>query len=221
MLQFISSKDGSPTIFDDSIGECYHSRNGALSESKHVFIQHGLEYLLPSHTEIRLLEVGLGTGLNALLSWNLAEQQKLQLHYSALEPYPVPFSFLQTLALSPAFLDKEDQQRLLKIHQAPFEETLQLSLFFSLFKSKTGLEDFYTEKPFHLVYFDAFSPKKTPHLWVEAVFEKLCRQMYPGGVLVTYCAKGSVKRILKKAGFRVEALPGAMGKREMTRALKQ
>lgn len=136
MLQVISSKDGSPTIFDDSIGECYHSRNGALSESKHVFIQHGLEYLLPSHTEIRLLEVGLGTGLNALLSWNLAEQQKLQLHYSALEPYPVPFSFLQTLVLSPAFLDKEDQQRLLKIHQAPFEETLQLSLFFSLFKSK-------------------------------------------------------------------------------------
>ncbi|HET8573662.1 MAG TPA: tRNA (5-methylaminomethyl-2-thiouridine)(34)-methyltransferase MnmD [Edaphocola sp.] len=219
MLQVLTSDDGSPTIFNPEIHETYHSKFGARSESEHVFIRNGLETILPKPNGCNILEIGFGSGLNALLTWQAAEKHLASIQYYSSEPFPVPVDLARQYARSAHFTATE-QWYLMQLHQAPFGHPIKLSPYFSIHKIAAGIENYRSGLRFPLIYFDAFSPDKAPDLWTREIFQKLYHMCAPKGILVTYCAKGSVKRQLKATGFIVEALNGALGKREMTRAIK-
>lgn len=216
----MTSGDGSPTIFNPEIHESYHSRFGARSESEHVFIRNGLKTILPKANGCPILEIGFGSGLNALLTWQIARQYHTTIQYYSLEPFPIPVDLAMKYARSPHFAASE-QLELMQLHRAPFGHNQKLSPYFSIHKIAIGIEDYQPDVRFSVVYFDAFSPDKAPGLWTESIFQKLYLVMAADGILVTYCAKGFVKRNLKAAGFTIKALKGASGKREMTKAIKQ
>lgn len=215
------TKDGSKTLYIEALDEHYHSFHGALQESLHVFIKYGLHD--STAQPLRILEVGLGTGLNALLTCVesiVNYKGEREISYDSLEAYPLieeewkatEYEGISDLAEGATLYEK--------IHTSPWEQPVELAPGFALTKHKTKLQDFETSQYFDLIYYDAFAPSAQPELWTEEVFEKLYAMTAPGGFLVTYCAKGQVKRNMKAAGFTVEALPGPPGKREMTRATK-
>lgn len=215
------TKDGSSTLYVPELNEHYHSVHGALQESMHVFIRAGLGYFLPRREELRVLEVGFGTGLNALLTLQQALVHRTSVLYDSLEKYPLTPEVIKELhfekfILNPELLDFHEQ-----LHAVPWNEQVPVTPFFTFHKIEADLQQHvFPEAYYHLVYFDAFAPEKQPELWTEEMFARLFVGLQPGGVLVSYCAKGSFKRALKAAGFSVEALPGPPGKREMTRAQK-
>lgn len=215
--------DGSHSIISEQFNESYHSRHGALKESLHVFINAGLK-ALTTKDKIKILEVGLGTGLNAWLT--MLENQTLDkiIDFTGIEPYPISLEMAESLNY-PLVAEKIDNEKdyqhcFLKVHQEAWETPIAFDDKFTLTKSKVTLADFSSDKKFDLVYFDAFAPNAQPELWTEVVFQQLFDLMAPGGMMVTYCAKGTVKRGLKAIGFTVETLEGPPGKREMTRAVK-
>ncbi len=211
--------DGSHSIISEQFKESYHSRHGALKESLHVFINAGLKALDKKET-INILEVGLGTGLNAWLTMLENKTLHKTIHFTGIEPYPISKEMAESLNY-PTVAEKTDTTEcFLKIHKEDWETPITFDDNFTLTKSKTTLEDFSSDQKFDLVYFDAFAPNAQPELWTEAIFQKIFDIMAPGGIMVTYCAKGTVKRGLKGIGFTVETLEGPPGKREMTRAVK-
>ena len=213
------TKDGSTTLFVPELNEHYHSINGALQESLHVFIRAGLEHVLQSQPQVRLLEVGFGTGLNALLTLQQVMGHRGQVQYDALEKYPLSWELVAAMHFEKFILNPELMDYLPQLHQAPWEQTASLLPGFDLKKQEAALEThLLPAQYYHLIYFDAFAPEKQPELWTDEIFRKLYGALLPGGILVSYCAKGSFKRSLKAAGFTLEALPGPAGKREMTRA---
>jgi tRNA U34 5-methylaminomethyl-2-thiouridine-forming methyltransferase MnmC len=209
--------DGSTTIFLPQLGEHFHSIHGAVVESEHVFIEQGLRQT--EGINIMVFEMGLGTGLNALLSWLVAEKKQCRLVYHGIEQYPLPDSIIDKLNY-PAILGADSSDKLRMIHSAPWDQEACLSPVFTLVKIHGNLLEFVPSTRYHIIYFDAFSPDKQPELWEVGVFHKMFNMMLPGGILVTYSAKGEVKRRLKTAGFIVQVLPGPPGKREMIRAVK-
>lgn len=213
-LQLVTTKDGSQTILNEELGSTYHSRHGALTESKHVFIDKGLRKLLDGQvTDITLLEMGFGTGLNALLTLALSQEHNLNVNYHGLELYPVPNEVWKGYELPEELTsnrtDFED------LHGANWDERIVLNGNFQLTKHYVSLLDFESKEKFNLVYFDAFEPETQPELWTDDVFTKLFGLMADGGVLTTYCCKGYVRRNMIAAGFVVEKVPGPPGKREM------
>ena len=216
----VRTGDGSYTLLARDLGEHYHSHFGAVTESEHVFIRSGLLEVAGSEKDIRLLEVGFGTGLNALLSWQAAVSQGLDINYTSIEPNPVQ----PQLAISldyPAMLTARGAERVFDdLHNSSWGATVKLPGGFSFIKIKTRLQDFvWAGAKFNLVFFDAFSPDVQPEMWTLEIFQKVAAMMEKGGVLVTYSCKGSVKRALSRAGFRHEKLPGPPGKREILRAV--
>lgn len=221
LLEIRQTKDGSNTLYVPTLNEHYHSVHGALQESKHVFIKHGLEHVLQSKKDIKLLEVGFGTGLNAILTFPYALSQAAFIQYDTLEKFPLGPEVVDKLHFDKFILNPELHDTFLQMHACPWDEPVSLIPYFTLQKIHEALEEFYPPDSYYdLVYFDAFAPDKQPELWDDAMFAKLYKATRPGGMLVTYCAKGSFKRSLKAAGFEVEALPGPPGKREMTRGVK-
>ena len=213
------TKDGSTTLFVPELNEHYHSINGALQESLHVFIRAGLEQVLQFQPQVRLLEVGFGTGLNALLTLQHVLGQRGRIQYDALEKYPLSWELIAAMHFEKFILNPELMDYLPQLHQAPWEQAVSLLPGFDLQKHQAALEThLLPTQYYHLIYFDAFAPEKQPELWTDEIFRKLYGALLPGGILVSYCAKGSFKRSLKAAGFVLEALPGPAGKREMTRA---
>jgi len=213
----VRTADGSDTLYSASMDESYHSRNGALQESMHVFIQAGLrDRKLDS---LRVFEVGFGTGLNALLTWREAEEKGIHVYYEAIEAYPLLPSMYEHLHFereSPSFPSDAMQQ----LHQCEWGTITYLGPFFSICKYKADFNTFEFGLPFDVVYYDAFSPDKQPELWTESIFRKVHQALNPNGLLVTYCAKGEVRRRMQRAGFQTERLPGPPGKREMLRATR-
>ena len=217
--ELATTEDGSLTLFAPTFGEHYHSTHGARQESEHIFLRlgllHRLEGLPVTDRPLRLFEVGLGTGLNALLTKVAVEQAKRPLCYYSIERYPLKEELANQLAYSD--LPTED---LRAIHEAPWGEDISLSPYFTLHKIQGDL----TTSPFptelDLIYFDAFSPESQPELWEEGIFRRLFEASSPGAVLTTYCAKGEVRRRLQRAGFLVERLAGPPGKREVLRATR-
>ncbi|MCZ2443037.1 MAG: tRNA (5-methylaminomethyl-2-thiouridine)(34)-methyltransferase MnmD [Flavobacteriales bacterium] len=207
----ILTKDGSDTILHPVLNEHYHSIHGAIAESEHVFIKHGMQAI--DNNPVNILEIGMGTGLNAFLTWLEAEKTKRPVHYVTLEPYPVTEDLAK--ALNYAQVLRADRKWFLMLHHCPWEKPNVLSPIFSFEKHKTAIQSFATTKKFHLIYFDAFSPDKVPEMWQADVFNKLYQILEPGGLLVTYCAKGAVKRTLQEVGFFVKKVAGPPGKREM------
>ncbi len=214
----LRTADGSLTLHIAQWDEPYHSRHGAVQESTHVFIKAGLEQV--AKPTIDVLEVGLGTGLNLLLTWVRCLEGKCAVNYTALEPYPVAKEHLEALGHA-------DELAWPGLHE-PFLEVMtgaagawQQGIGGLRFRRLEGpVQDFAEEAMVDVVYFDAFAPEKQPDMWTEEVFRRMFRALRPGGVLVTYCAKGEVRRTMQAAGFEVERLPGPPGKREMLRATR-
>lgn len=214
----VESADGSHTLHVPDLKEHYHSHKGAIQESQYVFLKMGFEEM--THlTELNILEVGFGTGLNALLTYFKSQPSQI-VRYTALEAYPLPTDILDKLNY-PVLIEEGDAIAVFeKIHLATWEEWQVLKPDFELKKVHAKLEDFSCGVQYDLVYYDAFAPHAQPELWEYTVFRKLFEMMAKDGVLVTYCAKGQVRRDLQAAGFKVERLPGPPGKREMLRARK-
>jgi len=215
-------EDGSHTLFSGKAGECYHSIHGALNESLHIFIEAGFKSVSKKQKikELRILEIGFGTGLNALLTAMEADKEKIAVSYLGLEPFPIKAEIVKQLNYTD-ILTGSSNFIFSALHESEWEESLLIHPYFNFKKKQTGImEVALPDNSFDLIYFDAFSPEAQPELWEQEVFEKCYKVLAPGGILVTYCAKGRVKRALKSAGFTVENLPGPKGKREITRALK-
>jgi len=211
------TEDGSHTLFVPEIDECYHSTHGAIQESRHIFIKAGLKQCLKK--EIRILEIGFGTGLNAFLTLLEAEGSEKQIHYTTLEFYPVAVETALLLNY-PEELAPDKRQIFEKIHSADWNVEIPVTPYFVLNKIETDFTGFVFKDKYDVVYFDAFSPEKQPEMWSETLFEKIYAHCNVGAVLTTYCAKGIVRRAMQTAGFQVERLPGPPGKREILRGVK-
>jgi tRNA U34 5-methylaminomethyl-2-thiouridine-forming methyltransferase MnmC len=221
-IEIRTTQDGSHTLYNFDLNENYHSIFGALDESAHVFIEAGLKPVLAQKDGIFILEIGFGTGLNAWLTLREVENTDKIITYMGVEPYPVPQHVAQQLNY-PQLTGQQHSplsQLYQRLHEAQWNATHVISPQFHLRKIPQQVEHFKPYWLFDLVYFDAFAPTKQPEMWNRAILEKIYEITVPGGVLVTYCAKGQFKRDLKEIGWQVETLPGPTGKREMTRAFK-
>ena len=219
--QQLISEDGTHTISSEKYGVTYHSIYGALNESITVFLSAGLQYqVLKGKKDISIFEMGLGTGLNALLTMIEAEKYRLNIKYHAIELHPITVSEAASLN----FLEQLDAVHLESsfdlLHACPPDHEMEINPYFRLFKNHGDLLTTHINGKYDVVYYDAFAPTAQEELWTPEVMKKMYDILNEGGVLVSYCAKGSFKRALKSAGFKVEALPGPPGKREMTRAIK-
>ncbi len=220
MMQLVTTHDGSHTLYVPHLDEHYHSTFGAITESRHVFIDAGL-YCRMAGPEISVLEVGFGTGLNALLTCIAARDKKVKVTYHTLEKFPVDSVMTEKLNYASSLPQAPDAENLFAgIHQASWNEKTIIHPFFHLHKILDDLADFQPVFQYDLVYFDAFSPDKQPEMWTQAIFNRLYKGLNPDGILITYCVKGTVKRMLKTAGFLIEKLPGPPGKREILRGKK-
>jgi tRNA U34 5-methylaminomethyl-2-thiouridine-forming methyltransferase MnmC len=222
-----TTADGSATLYVPALDEHYHSRHGARQESEHVFIQAGLVPLLeaglgqPCARPLRLLEVGLGTGLNTLLTLRSAQQAGAAVAYDGYETLPLPAAVVAALAPDWEAQPGAMGRWFAALHAAPWGEMHPLAPGFFLSKLAQPVQQAALPAGYYdLIYFDAFAPEKQPELWSTAVFQQLYDAAAPGAVLVSYCAQGQFRRNLRAAGWRTEKLPGPPGKREMTRARK-
>lgn len=206
--------DGSRTLYSEQLQESYHSLNGAVQESMHVFINAGFNQL--NKPLIRIFEVGFGTGLNALLTWMEAIKSGREVLYTAIEAFPISLDIASQLQY-----EMEEHQLFLRLHEAEWGVPVLLTEGFTLCKLKGDFTSIPIPKGLDLIYFDAFSPDKQPEMWEESLFQQLYDAMDSPGILVTYCAKGEVRRRLQRCGFQVDRIPGPPGKREMLRAVKQ
>lgn len=221
--QLIETQDGSKTLLINNLGETYHSKHGALQEANHVFIKNGLN--LKDNYEINILELGFGTGLNVLVTFDeyLRNDKNHKINYFGVEKYPIFFQEVSELAYSELFPNPITKDMCIKIHETEWEKLVELDVNFHLKKIK---DDFFNIKnidlpPVDLVYFDCFGARVQPDLWEKELFEIVADKMKTGGLLTTYASKGSVRRALIELGFEVEKKQGPPGKREMINAWKK
>jgi len=215
-LAIQNTDDGSKTIYSETYKETYHSVNGAVTESMHVFINAGFRFC--SQNPIKILEIGFGTGLNALLTLREAKIKAVMVEYQSLELFPLEKSWIQKLDYSVEL--STDLSIFSALHETPWGRNIEIIPGFQLYKMNADLVKFDFFDHYNLIYFDAFSPETQPELWTFDIFKKIFEHMKEGGILTTYCAKGIVRRTLQEVGFRTERLPGPPGKREMLRATK-
>lgn len=229
-IEIMVTEDGSSTIYNKEKNEHYHSIHGAIRESNHVFIETGLNYISQYKSHLNILEVGFGTGLNALLT--IIAMNKLQnitkyngnissINYVALEPYSIPASIVDQLNYCQCLTEENLQGIFKTMHQLPSDVQIKISDNITFSKIEKRLQDYLPDEnlKFDLVYFDAFSPVVEPDLWTEEIFKNLHSIMNTEGVLVTYCSKGVVRRTMQACNFKTERLPGPPGKHEMLRAI--
>jgi tRNA U34 5-methylaminomethyl-2-thiouridine-forming methyltransferase MnmC len=219
----VITKDGSHTISVPEMNVTYHSVHGAIQESLHVFIEAGLIHSgIFTYTGVHeILEMGFGTGLNALLTLAEAEKHKKRIYYTALELYPLSTEEIKPLNYCDQLNLPHYQPLFDKLHFTGWEEMYEVTENYRLTKHQVSLQNFSSEKLFSIIYYDAFAPKAQPELWTKEIFIKLYNLLRQEGILVTYCSKGDVQRAMKAAGFMIEKIPGPPGKREMIRAFKK
>lgn len=216
-IEILITEDGSSSLRRKDLQEGYHSTFGAIAESRHIFIEAGLRKV-GKLQEINILEIGFGTGLNAILSIEFANTENQFIYYQTVEKYPLKQDIISQLNYGKILHLEEEFD---KMHRFPWNDTKELNPYFTIHKiDKPAEEIVYTKDFFHLIYFDAFAPQFEEKLWRKEVFENLFLSLKQGGILVTYCCKGEVKRMLKSSGFDIEKLPGPKGKREILRAIK-
>lgn len=212
------TEDGSTTLYNEIIGEHYHSTHGAIQESQHIFIKDGLNEC--KKDEIHILEMGFGTGLNAFLTMLEAEKTGKKIHYYTVELYPISEEQAKTLNFA-QILSPEKNEDFLKLHTSKWGEISKISTNFEMLKIQGDFNSLeFNELKFDVVYYDAFSPEKQPELWSLDLFKKIYDACNANAILTTYCAKGYVRRNLQAAGFTVYRLPGPPGKREKLTAVR-
>lgn len=217
MERLITTEDGSHSLYSNQFNQQYHSLQGALNEAIHIYIELGLRPVIESGaSEVSVFEMGLGTGLNALLAWKLADELKARVTYTSIEAFPISLE-------EASFLNYEDlsgKTGLLKLHEVSWGTDHQLSEYFTFRKEKTHLQEFETNTLFDVIFYDAFDPRAQPELWTAETFTKIAGQTKLGGVLVTYSSKGIVKRALAAAGFVVKRHPGPGRKTHVLKAVR-
>ena len=214
-----TTADGSHTLFVPELDEHYHSVNGAIQESMHVFIRNGL-LQMTDKKEIKILEIGLGTGLNALLTLLHAEETGQSIHYTSLELYPLDTEIVTKLNYPSQLGGGEAATFFNTIHTVPWEKEVVITPRFTLSKKYADVTSYIFSGKYDLVYFDAFAPEKQPGMWGQSLFDRIAAATNKEGILATYCAKGEVRRRLQNSGFKVNRLPGPPGKRQMIQAVK-
>ena len=217
-IDLITTQDGSHTLEVPSLKERYHSIHGAIQESKHVFIEMGLRHFSSGY--ISILEVGFGTGLNAFLTFLETTDKEILISYHALEPFPLPFSCTTKLNYLQLLEAEKFQEIFNLMHHAPWNQTIHITPKYKFQKLPYQVQDTNYKTEFELIYYDAFAPHAQAEMWNESIFSKMIKALKSGGILVTYCAKGDVRRTMQKVGFQVQKLPGPPGKREMLRGIK-
>jgi tRNA U34 5-methylaminomethyl-2-thiouridine-forming methyltransferase MnmC len=217
--KIITTADGSTTIQIEEWNEQYHSKHGAIQEAYHVFLKNGLFAL--ENAKVSIMEMGFGTGLNALITYWEAQKKGLTIDYVGVEAFPVASEELAQLNYVSALNNKALDTVFDDIHNVEWGKTIPLSPFFTLNKQQKQFDQVTDADAFNLIYFDAFGPRVQPELWTTTLFERMYTALKAKGMLVTYSAKGSVRRNLQQVGFTVERLPGPPGKREMLRATKE
>ncbi|MCH4821636.1 tRNA (5-methylaminomethyl-2-thiouridine)(34)-methyltransferase MnmD [Gramella lutea] len=220
--KIIKTGDGSVTIHLPEWNEQYHSKHGAVQEARHVFLRMGLYYFLEKFKpeEISILEIGFGTGLNAFLTFLEAEKLPINIDYTGVEAYPVSVLEVDQLNYPLSAQAEEQETYFKKLHTIPWGKSFEISENFKLEKQEKKFEEISDNEQYELIYFDAFGARVQPELWTEEIFSIMHKALKRNGVLVTYAAKGSVRRAMIANGFQVEKLPGPPGKREMLRAVK-
>ena len=213
--EILITSDGSTTINLPDLNEQYHSKNGSINESYHVFIESGLRQI--TSDKVSILEIGFGTGLNCFITYLEA---KREIDYFGVEAYPVTAEEVEKMNFISVLKAEKEANVFNKIHDVSWEEKHKISDTFSLTKRKQFFEDIEDKDAFNLIYFDAFGARVQPQLWTVEIFQKMFNSLKENGILVTYSAKGSVRRAMQEVGFTVERLPGPPGKREMLRARK-
>ena len=214
------TEDGSHSVEIPAWQVAYHSKYGAIQESQHVFIEAGLRSIPVAHSPLRIFEMGFGTGLNALLTLMESERRNQPVYYEAIDLDPLETDQALQLNYCICLGQPALQPVFSKLHQCEWEKENMITPFFTLLKANTDLKDLVPTHSFDLIYYDAFAPAAQPELWTEDIFRKLSRMLGPGGRLVTYCAKGEVRRNMIASGLIVEKLSGPPGKREMLRAIQ-
>ncbi|MGI6718613.1 MAG: tRNA (5-methylaminomethyl-2-thiouridine)(34)-methyltransferase MnmD [Bacteroidales bacterium] len=237
--KIVETLDKSNSIYSEQFNETYHSINGAISESEHIYINLGLKYILYNNNsinnkkdkKINIFEMGFGTGLNVLLTiaelekYNLKTSQNLNIDYYTCEKYPLKDEIISTLNYPELISIPNIDVNILfnKIHKNDWNKWNKINSNFKLYKFQGDIKDidlFDMSESFEIVYFDAFSPGVQPDLWEEAILQKMYNILSDQGVLVTYCAKNKFKKLLRDIGFTVNNYPGPLGKREVTAAVK-
>lgn len=219
-LRVIATADGSSSVLNTRLNETYHSMHGAIQESQFIFIERGLDFWVSQNQTrnvIHILEIGFGTGLNALLALQYAEKNKKHIVYESIEAFPLEESVWSELNYPARTHDKKHFQ---KLHEAAWDEPIAITECFSLLKRHASLQmATFVNAHFDVVFFDAFAPSTQPELWEMEMVSKVVAALKPSGVFVTYCAKGQLKRDLKTLGLSVEKVPGPPGKREFIRGV--
>ncbi len=213
--------DGSNTLFNDVIGEHYHSAHGALQESKHVFITAGLKYAIVKNPNqsINVLEVGFGTGLNFLLSFAHCEANAIKLNYTGIEAFPLNKETIEGTGYN-EYVDNDIYKKFIENYEQALLKTTPISSHCDLTIAHTTLQKFKCDMKFDVIYYDAFSVQHQPEMWTNEIIAHTCSFLKPEGTFVCYAITGNLKRAIKACGFSIEKLPGAPGKREMLRAIK-
>src|ERR1043165_180945 len=232
-MQIITTGDGSHTLYSEQFNEVYKSRHGAIQESQHVFIKQGLEAVFPSRKkegvpavagtdEVAVLEIGFGTGLNALLTMLEAEKQNLKIEYTTLELYPVDIETIKALNYTQQLGYEFCYGPYHSLHLVRWNEMHQVTPYFKFKKLNESVLNWQPPtNNYHLIYFDAFAYTHQPEMWTTEVFKKMYDTLPPGGILVTYSSKVIVQKAMKARGFIVEKVPGPAGRMEMVRAYKK
>ena len=221
MSKLFQTQDGSHSIFSDQFGVSYHSKYGAIQETQHVFIDAALRYKALIQKDIAILDIGFGTGLNAYMTLLEAIQKDLHIDYTSYEAFPITLSQAKMLNYPSLLSEPLMAAQFLQLHEANWNEVIPINQHFRFRKCLQSFETIDTQAAYDIIYFDAFAPNAQPELWEAPLLSQMYQALKPEGVLVTYCAKGVVKRTLKAVGFQIESLKGPPGKREMTRAVKK
>ena len=220
MNELFQTQDGSHSIFSEQFGVSYHSKYGAIQETQHVFINAALRFKAVLQTDLHILEVGFGTGLNAYMTLLEALRRNLHIRYTAFEAFPISLEAAKQLNYIDLLPTSDFAAQFLQLHEAPWNQSIPIQPNFLFEKCLQTFQSIEAVEAFDIIYFDAFAPTAQPELWEADLLSKMYIALKREGVLVTYCAKGVVKRTLKAVGFQIEALKGPPGKREMTRAIK-
>lgn len=216
--QIIVTQDGSTSIFLPELNETYHSKFGAIQEARHVFIKNGLSLL--NDKSVSILEIGFGTGLNAFITFLEAQKSNQIIRYVGVEAFPVETEIIDQLNYVSELEADAFESVFKEIHLSKWEHENQITTHFKLTKRNQKIEEISDSNQYNLIYFDAFGFDVQPELWNETIFKNMFNAMLPNGILVTYACRTSIKKAMLNAGFQVEKLPGAPGKREMLRAIK-